>query len=174
MKKITSHLVLLLCILPVAVAAENTLYATAGLYRANYDVDNFKERDTGLAGIDFGYSIGEHFAVELGYQELGNISLPGSSAIEVEVTAYQLSLLGSFPLYQNINGYLKLGLDYWEVELSTETDLAGLTLEDSGTDLFYGVGAELALDKKIAVFTEYQFHSEQELQSYGLGLKYFF
>lgn len=155
-------------------ADQRSFYVTAGLYRANYDVDSFKETDKGLFAVDLGYSIYPNFAVEVGYQDFGEISVPGSSAIRAEVQAYQISLLGYFPLRQAIIGYLKAGVDFWEVKVPINTDFSALTLDDSSDDAFYGVGAEWVVDEQTLMFVEYQFHSSAELQTYGLGVKYYF
>ena len=174
MKKIVPFIASLIFLSPATHAVENSFYASVGLYRANYDVNGFKETDKGLFAVDFGYSASPFFAVEIGFQDFGEIGVPESSDIRAEIQSYQVSVLGYLPLCQNITGYVKVGLDYWEVEVSATTDLSALTLKDNGENLFYGVGAELMLDEQTSAFIEYQFHSDNELQTYGLGIKYHF
>ena len=92
-----------------------------------------------------GYQFNRHFAAEVGYHDLGEASAPGGRA---EATAWELVGIGTLPLASQLSLYGKLGVYRGELEA------AGI--EESNTDLTYGLGVQYDFAKAIGVRGEWQ------------------
>lgn len=88
-----------------------------------------------------GYQINRTFAAELGY---GMLYDKGG----VDVTAWELVGIGSFPLGNRFSVFGKLGLAMWEVEAGA--------FDDDGTDLTYGIGLQYDLSNRLGLRGQWQ------------------
>lgn len=100
-----------------------------------------------------GYQLNKNLALELGYQQLGDVSLSSLGVTgTVEAKAYDLSALGILPVNENISVYGRLGIYYADVDLS----IPGTSMSGSGTDLVYGVGAQYDFKNGLGIRAEWQ------------------
>ena len=113
-----------------------------------------KDACQGVAGCDDkdtawrilgGYQFNRHFAAEVGYHDLGKTSAPSGAA---EATVWELVGVGTLPLASQFSLYGKLGVYRGELEA------AGI--DESNTDLTYGVGVQYDFTKAIGVRGEWQ------------------
>jgi OmpA-OmpF porin, OOP family len=110
------------------------------------------EKDTAWK-IFGGFQLTPMFAVELGYTDLGEVSAPGVSA---EATAWDLSVLASFPIGESFSLYGRLG----GYRAETEGRVGALTVDDSNTGLTFGVGAAFALSRNLGLRAEWQRYAD--------------
>ena len=125
--------------------------ATQGFYIGgdfgNVDIDGLDD-STGWKILG-GYQINRNFAVEGAYASLFDKEIQG---VNVEVTAFELVGVASFPLADKFSVFGKLGFAMWEAEASA----FGISASDDGTDLTYGVGLQYDLTPKFAVRGQWQ------------------
>lgn len=161
-------------------AAENRFLGYLGLHVADYDLgSNEDENDTGLINVGLGYAINHYIELGLGYQDFGAIAHSSESgSLDVESEAFQVSLTALMPLSDHVRVYAEAGADFWNGEASVN-GVSGFGSEsgsDDGVDVFYGMGAELALQDGIAATLEYQFHEldQLEVETFAIAVKYYF
>jgi OmpA-OmpF porin, OOP family len=140
---------------------------------------DFKDGCSGIADCDEkdtawrilgGYQFNRHFAAELGYHNLGEVSAGGES---VEGTAWELVGIGAYPIVDKFSVYGKLGLYRGELE--------GAGIDESNTDLTYGAGLQYDFLKNVGVRGEWQRYSkmgggddETDVDVLSVGLVYRF
>lgn len=119
------------------------------------------EDDTAIKFIG-GYQINRNFAAELGYGMLFDKS-------GVEVTAWELVGIASFPLGNKFSVFGKLGFAMWDAD-------AGIFGSADGTDLTYGVGLKYDLTPKFAIRGQWQRYdiddADGDLFSVGIIYKF--
>lgn len=98
-----------------------------------------------------GYQFNSNFAIEGAYASLGEAELKdlnSSAKVEIDGSAFSLSLIGIAPLSDNWALYGKAGMGRWNVDLSVN-DGAGTSVsgDDSGTDPVFGAGLMWTIDK---------------------------
>ncbi len=114
-----------------------------------------------------GYQINRTFGVELGYTNLGEVSVPGAGA---EVTAWELLGIAAIPLGP-VSVYGKLGFARGEVKGTGA--LAGVS--DTSTDLTYGIGVQYDFTKQIGIRGEWQrydFDDKVDVLSIGVVFRF--
>jgi OmpA-OmpF porin, OOP family len=133
-------------------------------------VANCDEKDTAWRILG-GYQFNRYFAAELGYHNLGEASAPAGA---IEGTAWELVGIGSYPLVDKLSVYGKLGLYRGELE--------GPGVEETNSDLTYGVGLQYDLLKNVGLRGEWQRYSkmgggnivETDVDVLSLGVVYRF
>ena len=100
-----------------------------------------------------GYQFNRHFAVELGYTDLGEVSAsgPGGSA-SVESTAFEVVAVGIFPIADKFSIYGKLGMYRGE----TDASAPGVSESETNNDLTFGFGVRYDFTKNLGVRGEWQ------------------
>lgn len=111
-----------------------------------------------------GYQLNRHFAIEIGYSNLGEASSSGfvggvSTTVVTETTAFELVGVGSVPMTDNFSIYAKLGMFRYDSDGSATGGLAG-TSGDKGTEFTFGFGAEYAFARNFAARLEWQRYLE--------------
>ncbi len=143
------RLLTVLCFLTLGSAthalANGYLLLSAG--SSNDDVLN--ETATGFK-IGVGANINENFAVEAAYVDLGTIDYP--YGIEFSQYGLAASLMPVYKISEEAAVFAKLGILSWTAEL---TD-GFTTLEDTGSDLFFGFGFEYKVGDSASVVAEYE------------------
>jgi OOP family OmpA-OmpF porin len=118
----------------------------------------FKDGCSGVAGCDEkdtawrilgGYQFNRHFAAELGYYDLGEASAPSGA---IEGTIWEAVGIGSFPIFDKLSVYGKLGLYRGELE--------GPAVKETNEDLTYGVGLQYDFLRNLGVRGEWQRYSK--------------
>lgn len=120
-----------------------------GSTATNVSID---DSDTAL-GFNAGYNVNANFAIELGYQDFGEVSVMGFSdgsgsfwaagpaAALAEATGTTLGVKGSYPAAENIQLFGKIGLTSWDADFILADNDGVFPSSDDGTDMYFGVGA---------------------------------
>src|SRR5699024_1593218 len=113
-------------------------YAGVGVGQSMIDEGPVDEDDTAYQ-VFGGYQANPYFGVELGYTDFGEIedSIDGIRG-QAEADTFSLTAVGTLPFTANFSGYGKLGFHNWDAE----ADIAGLRVDDDGTDPTYGLGVQ--------------------------------
>jgi OmpA-OmpF porin, OOP family len=131
------------------------------------------EKDTAWR-VAAGYQFNRHLAVELGYANLGGPKSGGSLALtsttveatsDTEVTAWDLSAIGSVPLVDRLFAYGRAGIYRAEVEGSSSLSVSGVTtssssVNESNTGVILGIGLKYEFLRSLAVRAEWQRYFE--------------
>jgi hypothetical protein len=117
----------------------SNLYFGAQLANANY-----KEADDSSAafGLFGGYHLNEVLAVEAAYNNFGKAEKSGTKE---EASAFSLGMLGKLPIKTELTLFGRVGLSAWN------NDISPGSVSDSGTDVFFGIGADYAIGGSSAV-----------------------
>jgi OOP family OmpA-OmpF porin len=104
-----------------------------------------------------GYQFNRHFAVELGYTDLGEVSAsgPGGSA-SIESSAFELVAVGMMPIVDKFSIYGKLGMYRGE----TDASAPGVSISESNTDLTFGIGVRYDFIRNLGVRAEWQKYTD--------------
>ncbi len=157
-------------------AEGSPFYVKANLHNADYDLGpGGSKADTAQFGVSAGYAFSKHLAVEIGYQDFGKISITDPGTIDATADAFELSVVGGWPLNSKYSVYLQFGVDIWEASATaTGVSNAGqISAVDGAVDIFYGFGGTMQLSDDISVFIEYQVHDLGilDINTAGLGFK---
>ncbi len=157
-------------------------YAGASIGQANVDMCDdvaalggtaCDDKDTGFK-IFGGYDFNETFAIEVGYADLGEVSAnAGATKITAELNGFYVDAKATIPVNESFGIFGKLGLVRWEAEVNA----AGFgSLDDDGTDLTFGIGAEYAFTKQFSLRGEWERFdfddTDVDLLSIGLVVKF--
>lgn len=117
----------------------SNLYAGAQLAYASY-----KEVDDNSAafGLFGGFHLNEVLAVEAAYNDFGEAEKGG---VKAEASAFSLGLLGKLPLKTDLTLFGRVGLAAWDIDISSGS------VSDSGTDVYFGIGADYDISGTAAV-----------------------
>lgn len=111
-----------------------------------------------------GYNFNKHFGVELGYADLGKVTV---SAVglngDVKATAFDLMAVGTLPLSNNFSVYGKLGMYRAD---SKASGIVGSS-SDNNTDISYAVGGGYDFNKNLGLRLEWQRYSKVGSDSTG-------
>ena len=147
----------------VSAAALAQKQATPGFYVGG-EVGSFEaddESDTAFKILG-GYQINRNIAAEFAYGQL--LDKGG-----VEITAWELSGIYSFPLGNKFSIFGRLGFAMWDAD-------AGAAGSDDGTDLLFGAGVQYDLTNKLGIrgqWTRYDV-ADEDADLFSIGLIYRF
>jgi OOP family OmpA-OmpF porin len=125
------------------------------------------DTDTGWK-VFAGYQFMKFFAVEGAYTNLGEatahsiITAPVAGTVDttVETEAWTVSALGILPLGDSFSLFARLGVNFWNADISAVGTGGGVTAavseDDDGTDMVYGVGAAYRFTKNLSVRGEWE------------------
>jgi OOP family OmpA-OmpF porin len=139
MKKIAIVALLSTLAAAPAMAADTGFYAGVNVGSATINSPGLSS--TTAIGVLGGYDFNKNFAAELAYTDFGSKSYPGFS---VKSSAVSLSGVGSYPINEQFSVFAKLGV------ASTSMSATG-SPTTSKSDLTYGVGAQLNVNKQIGI-----------------------
>lgn len=112
----------------------------------NIDLGACEDSDTGFKFFG-GARLSESFAAEAAYTSFGAVSDFGYPG--VDLSSLTFSAVGMLPLSAQFNLLGKLGIALWEAD-------AGGGFGNDGSDLAFGVGAQIKVDKKLAIRGEWE------------------
>jgi OOP family OmpA-OmpF porin len=139
-KKIAAAAALTLLASTSFAAAPTAFYG--GLDVGATKLDDFDSTKTSFGGF-LGYGFNQFVAVELGYRQLGKFDYLG---VDVKAKQTHLSLVGSYPLNQQLDVYGRIGYN----NLRAEATYRGYTVgEDKDTGL-YGIGLNYSFTPAIS------------------------
>lgn len=130
-----------------AAQSVGSVYIGGSIGQADYkdgSVGDSDDKDTAWRILG-GYQFNRHFAAELGYHDLGEVS---SSAGATEGNAWELVGVASYPLASQLSVYGKLG--------GYRGELEGPGARETNTDLTYGVGLQYDFARQVGVRGEWQ------------------
>jgi OOP family OmpA-OmpF porin len=155
-----------------AVAQKQQQPATQGFYIGGdigkFDIDTEDDMAFKIFG---GYQINRNFAVEFGYGSLFDKAISG---VNVEITAWELVGVGSFPLGNNLSVFGKLGFAMWDATVSS--GIPGFSASDDGTDLTFGVGLQYDFNRNFALRGQWQRYdvADEDADLFSIGVIYRF
>lgn len=125
-----------------------------GFGQSSVDLDlnipgvSIDETDTTWA-VSGGYMFHPSFGAEVGYRDLGEITLtgPGGSAV-LEVTGFMLGAVGRLPVGERFSIVPRFGLFLWDLEASATT---GARASDDGHDFYFGIGADFRINRQVHI-----------------------
>jgi len=140
------------------------------------------DTDTGWK-LFAGYRFMKYLAVEGAYTNFGEatahsiITPPGTVDTTLEAEAWTVSALGILPLGDQFSLFARLGVNFWNVDISAVGTGGGTTAavsdDDDGTDMVYGVGAAYSFTNNLSVRGEWERYDfddgDVDLWSVGLG-----
>jgi opacity protein-like surface antigen len=158
-------------------AQESTgAYIGASVGEATNEVDEFNGRDTAFK-LTAGYAFNQYFGVELAYLDAGTqADTVAGRRIENESTGVIASALVSLPLGERLAVFGKLGYAFYDSEATGRLGNQISRETDSGDDLAYGLGLELAVFRGLRLRAEYEVVdvSEADFDVVSAGVVYKF
>ena len=144
----------------------SNLYFGAQLANASY-----KEADDSSAafGLFGGFHLNEVLAIEADYNDFGKAEKGG---VEAEASAISLGMVGKLPIRTDFTLFGKVGLAAWDVDVSPGS------LSDSGTDVYFGFGADYEINGTSAVrfgIDQYTLSGDdvdEDITSFSIGFMY--
>ncbi len=150
------------------------------------------EEDTGFK-VYAGVKLNNYLGFEAFYADLGESSLSGNNGdtfisegeafqftetaeLKLDAESYGLGTVVSLPIGNEFYPFVKLGMHQWEVEVTATSSAGNVSLEEDGTDVFYGIGFEWKLAENFGLRAEYErFDSDgDDLDFMSAGLNIFF
>ncbi|MCW8874344.1 MAG: outer membrane beta-barrel protein [Gammaproteobacteria bacterium] len=155
--------------------AQNGFYAGASIGQATIDgcsgVTNCDDEDTGWK-IFGGWEMNQNIAFEAAWVDMGEISGSiGASAVSAEADGWTLAVKGILPLNEQFGVFARVGFIDWEIEGGGA--LSGV--DDDGTDLMYGIGAQYMFTDQFGMFGEWEWYDiddDVDLLSIGVLIKF--
>ena len=134
---------------------------TAGITSPSLD-----DSDSGFK-IFGGFQFTKNWGAEVGYVDFGKAGIGGFG--DIGVTALTLAGTGTLPLNESFSLLGKVGMANWDASGSASSG-------DSGTDLFYGIGARYNFNKNLSVQVEYEMldTDTDSVNMMSVGLRYKF
>lgn len=142
-----------------------------------------------------GFNVNEHISLEASYNKLGKTGLTLDPGGSVKIASETLTNTGTTSLkigtdtksygvaailgktMGRFRPFVKLGLHRWNTDLTGTSGLnASVSGDESGTDLFYGLGVEWAASKAVGVQLEYESYDVggPDVDVVGVALRYSF
>lgn len=149
-----------LALAPPASRAETELYGGLGIGYSTFEVDSRDFEGSDFAVRQFvGFTWGDYIGVETSYINFGTVNDKisqgfGQPALNqgIETWGYSLSVVGRYPVNDELNAIAKLGMIRWDSEVRTET--FPLPTKEDGDDLIWGVGLDFRGSGRIHVRVE--------------------
>lgn len=144
------------------VLAETDVYAGIGIGYSTFELT-----DSSFEGSDFatrqfvGFNWGDYLGIEGGYINFGTVNdqVPGPSGGPinqgVETWGYNLSLVGRYPLNDELDAIAKAGMIRWDSESTLET--FPQPTKTDGDDILWGVGLEFRGTGRVHIRVEGEF-----------------
>lgn len=156
-KSILAGAVAAICVGSAGAAEGSGFYvgALAGSTDFNFnDVDYSKSEFTW--GLFTGWQFNKNFAAELGYYKPGSISeSDGTDSAKISTHTIATTLIGSYPFNDKWSVFARVGAAFPKVKVSANFDGGSDSASDSSTELLYGGGVGLALNR-VQLRLEYQ------------------
>lgn len=150
------------------VSAKNGIYVGASVGQTTLKIDEFNldlesfdyKADTTSYKIILGYRLFGFFAVEGSYVDFGKLqdSSQGDGepiSVETQLKGFDAVAMGMLPL-GIADIFIKAGVVAWDADIRTAVGEIGDSFSDSGTDMVYGIGAQVRF-KGLAVRGELEF-----------------
>jgi len=140
--------------------------------------------------VTVGYNYNKYFSVEGGYINFGNFDIDASGSdlgqpivgsFDADTDGFSIAAVGKWPIANQFSLIGKVGAYYWNSDVDVNVVQSGVpvataSVDDDGTDFFYGVGAQYDFNK-FSVRAEYEIYNdiiEEDYKVYTLNLLYRF
>jgi len=152
-----------LSLLPQTLRAESEVYGGFGIGYSTFRIDALDFEAASFATREFlGLRYGDYVGLEVGYIDFGTVKdrigvQPGQPSINYEVksSGYDLSLVGRYPINEELAAFGKLGMIQWDSEATLES--FPLSSKEDGTDLIWGLGLDFRGSGRFHVRVEAEF-----------------
>jgi hypothetical protein len=152
-----------LSLAPPALRAETELYGGLGIGYSTFQVDPIDFEGSAFATRQFlGFTWGDYVGVEAGYINFGTVNdrivaQAGQQTLNdgIETWGYNLSVVGRYPLNQELHAIAKLGMIRWDSEATIET--FPLPAKVDGDDIIWGAGLDFRGSGRFHVRVEGEF-----------------
>jgi OmpA-OmpF porin, OOP family len=129
-------------------------------------IDNSKHEYGGK--VFAGYQINPMWAVEAGYTDFGKsdyaYSVNGASGrAEADSKSYYLAGKASYPVAEKVNVFGKLGVAHNKNDVRATGLAAGYNGDSSRNAVYAALGAEYAVNEKVALSLEYEHYGKNDI-----------
>ncbi len=115
-----------------------------------------EETDTAFRGA-VGYQVMPSLAVEAGYGNYGTATATGGGlTVEGEVTSFQVSAVGSYPVADAFSVTGKLGMAMSTAKVTATFGGASGSAEEDSTDVVFGVGVLYNVNESIGLRAQWE------------------
>ena len=138
----------------------------SGLLNPGYSC-SIDDTDTSF-NLFLGYAFSPNLSAELGYVDLGKYTIDASGTVlgtpvsvngDIKAKGWTLSAVGTLPIQPSFSLLGRFGFFIWDVDISANASsgaLSGSASDSaSGTDPFFGIGAQWNVNKQLGVRGEW-------------------
>jgi OOP family OmpA-OmpF porin len=167
-------------------AAETGFFVDIGAGMSKVDVPSYDlpglsvDDEDVYFSVGAGFNINKMFAVEAGYVDLGEVSADYPALSLSATTSADGFYFGprlTLEVSPQFDVYGRVGMLAWEGETTSNFGVSG---EDDGTDVYFGIGAAFNFSEQVSLgaeWTRYALESEGEdldIDTFGAKLKFNF
>ena len=155
--------------------AQNGFYAGASIGQATIDacggITDCDDEDTGWK-IFGGWEFNRYIALEAAWVDFGEISGSiGGSAVSTEIDGWALAGKGMLPITEKFGVFGKFGMIMWDAEGGGAVS----GIDDDGTDLIYGLGAQYMFTERFGIVGEWEWYDiDDDVDLFSIGALYKF
>ena len=145
------------------------------------------DEDTSLK-LQVGYWASDTIGLEFGYVDLGEVQFDATSdgsgsfyaagPVDFDVAVDGLALGANIrlPLDQTFALATRLGVFQWDLEATLSDSTGGITLDDDGTDLYFGLGVLASINRDFALKLEFERYQvdDGDIDVFALGAEFTF
>lgn len=152
-------------------AASAQLYIGGSLGEADFG-DDLTDNSFTLLG---GYNLNEMLALEFSYIDAGSVN--GNASVDFATatpTSVATTLVFEKPIYKDISLVANFGLHLWEVDV---TSSSGDVEKFNGSDLTFGIGAELHINELVSAVLKWQrydvvlYDEDEAMDNVSIGVR---
>jgi OmpA-OmpF porin, OOP family len=133
---------------PVLAADDDGIYVGAGVGSMGVDLGGFSGDDVGFKVLG-GWMFNPYIGAELEYIDGGTAEDRG---FEIDISGVNASLRGAYPFSDRFSVFAKVGMMFWEADV-TSFEVSGT---DDGEDVSWGVGLGFDFTDNLGATVEYQ------------------
>jgi OmpA-OmpF porin, OOP family len=155
--------------------AQNDFYAGASIGQATIDacsgITSCDDEDTGWK-IFGGWEFNSNLAFEAAWVDFGEIdgSIDGLK-VSAELDGLSLAAKGTLSLNDQFGLFGKFGMIMWDLEGGG----AASGIDDDGSDLLYGLGAEYIFTDQLSFVAEWEWYDiDEDVDFFSIGVLYKF
>lgn len=145
-KLLTSSLITAALLSAPSFAESNGFGIFGAIGQANHDIISLSDSDTSFA-IGGEYKFNANFAVEGRYDDYGSVDFNEADSGDVSGSSFGAGVKGIIPLNEQFSLFAKMGLASWNLGDSED--------DESGTDLYYGFGAQYMATEQFGLGLDY-------------------
>ncbi len=148
------------------------LFADVGFNR--FDVATLDESSAG-ASLGIGYEVNETLAIELAYNDFGEVDVRSNNSVQgqYELTSVSLAILAGGTVGVNKYAYGIFGVDQFEDDVSPGSLESDLDEVPSDSEIFFGIGLDLSTDAAVPARITITSHAKQDLLRLTAGFRFF-